>query len=184
MQPKLELVYAAPHAISRNQSGVRTSMRRQAWLASAADATERLDATAAEKLVADAFQNARVILFGFSGKHQREIRHMLRSIGCMAIATGSDLRQLQDVCAMGMGFTHVFVNIDAFEDVEDAVVALMAFRSNAPGMILVAFSESVSGDDFGTERRRICDVTLKLPVSAARLTNGMVTAFLNHADEL
>lgn len=182
MPPKLELVPVSSRPPGWTPNAAQSTGRRTAWLASAGLDSRRIEALAAEKLCRDAFEDARVVLVGFSDAHLCDTRQKLRSIGVTATASASTARQLADLSDMRLGFTHVFVDFDAFDSVEDAVDALIAFRLNAPGVIVVAFSEAVSGDDFGRERARICDATLRLPISAPRLRDGLVSAELNHAE--
>ncbi|MCC5984118.1 MAG: hypothetical protein JJU42_07120 [Rhodobacteraceae bacterium] len=184
MQAKLEPVHVDSRPLGWNAASAQGAGRRSAWLASAMLDSERLEAVATEKLLYDGFEGMCVLLVGFSHADLCDTRQKLRSIGATATATASvaALRQREDVSDMRHGFTHAFVNLDAFESVDDAVDALIAFRSNAPELIVVAFSEAISGDDFGKERARICDATLRLPISAPRLRNGLVTAEMNHAD--
>lgn len=139
-------------------------------------------ATSTERLIADAFRDTRVLLVGFPNKYQNDLLQSLRVIGVHANASAADRRQLQDLAHIGLSFTHVLLNIDVFDDEEACIEALMTVRSSAPNLVIVAFSEMVSEDDFSRERRWICDGTLKLPVSAPRLINGLVMSFLNNAD--
>lgn len=176
MQPKLELVYSAPYPIGA-PGGVQ---RRSAWFAAAAVDADRLQAKVERKLVTDSFLETRVLLIGFTGRDLHEMRQTLRAIRVSATAAVSDVGQLRDVAVMGLGFTHVLVNLDAFDDVEDGVDALLDFRAAAPELVVVVCSAMVSGDDFGSERARICDATLKLPASATRLARGLVSALSNH----
>ena len=184
MQRKLELVHDIRQPTSEKQKASRTIAARAAWLGSAVEETERLEVNAARALLADAFANTRVLLVGFEHEHICEMRQKLRYIGASAIASASSVRQLEDAADMRLGFTHIMVNFDAFGDVEVGVDALLSFRSRAPSKIVVACSEKVGGDDFGTERLRICDATLKLPISAPRLADGLLAAFLNHSEGL
>lgn len=179
MQPKLELVHSTPHPMGKPLGAPGRVQRRSAWFAAATLDVDRLEAEAKTKLVVDSFLETRVLLIGFTGPQLCEIRQTLRAIRVSATAAASNVGQLQDVAEMGLGFTHVLVNFDAFDDVEAGVDALMAFRSAAPELVVVVCSEMVSGDDFGTERARICDATLKLPTSATRLARGLVSALSN-----
>jgi hypothetical protein len=180
MQQKPEISNGMCVLTSQFSSSEARSSRRETWAKATDAAMERLDGTTAELLAVDVYQDARIILFGFSNKDLHYVKRGLQLIGYEAIASCADLKQLANLCNASMGFTHVLVNIDAFDGVEKAVEVLLSCRSEAPEMVILAFSEMVSGDDFGTERREICDVTLKLPVSVARLKSGMAAALLNH----
>lgn len=183
MQPKLELVYDANQPILRPPLPPRSVSvsARAARLAAADLEIDRLEMKVTERLPSGIFQSARVLLVGFSSVHLADIRSKLRVLNVAATAAAMDVRQLQDALDMGRGFTHIFVNLDAFEDVASGVDALMSCRPNVPDRIIVACSEMVGGDDFGSERSMICDATLKLPISTPRLANGLLTAQMNHS---
>lgn len=181
MQPRLRLVSNASHPTKEKRTTCREATSRDAWLASALEYPERLDDKATKELVSNTFQHTRVLLIGFTPRHLDDTKNKLRSIGVAATASVSSVLHLQNVCDSGLGFTHVLVNIDAFDDIEAGVEALIEYRSSAPDLIVLICSEMVGGDDFGSERARICDATLKLPISSPRLVDGFLKAFLNHS---
>lgn len=181
MQQKPKILHSTQSGLPHDPNSSGLLERREAWNGSATADMERLDDTATEMLAADAYSDPRVILFGFSNRDLHDIRLGLRLIGYEAIASCSNLEQLENIPTASMGFTHVLVNIDAFDEVEIAVEALIRFRSTDPDLVILAFSAMVSGDDFGTERRDICDATIKLPVSTARVKSGVAAAEFNHA---
>jgi len=146
------------------------------------DPFERLVRSAAIRMDGDVFSDARVLLVGFPQKHLAGLRRDLRDLGVRATAAAPSVRQLPDVAGMGLAFSHVIVHFDAFEDVEAGVNALYDFRRSSPGMVVIACSEFVSGDDLGGERAAICDATLRLPVSTPRLRDGFAAASVNHHD--
>jgi len=163
-------------------SRAQNSAERVARIVSATEETERLERKADRARLADGFSDVRVLLVGFDYDILFDIRQKLRSIGVAAAASAPSVKQLDDAADMRLGFTHILVNLDKFQDVEDGVDALIAFRSKSPDLIVVTFSEEVTGDDFGTERSPVCDATLRLPISKERLAAGLRTAFLNHSD--
>lgn len=181
MQPRLRLVSNAGHPTKAKRTTRRDATSRDAWLASALEYPERLEDKAAKALRSNTFQHTRVLLIGFTPRHLSDTIYNLRSIGVAATASLSNVHHLHNVSDVGVGFTHVLVNIDAFDDIEAGVEALMAYRSSAPDLIVLICSEMVGGDDFGSERVRICDATLKLPISLPRLVDGLVKAFLNRS---
>lgn len=122
----------------------------------------------------------RVVMAGFPVELQGSIRGQLRDVGVLSTASMHSVHQLEDLAGMAGVFTHVLVNLDAFEDVESGVEALLELRSAAPGLAVVLFSSQVAGDDLGAERSAICDATLRLPVSPTRLRRGLTAASENH----
>ncbi|MBE0455601.1 MAG: hypothetical protein IBX58_18365 [Roseovarius sp.] len=160
---------------------LKLQRRRTASLDSVFEDADRHAAKTSDQLGANAFRNTRVLLIGFATGRLRDIRQDLRSIGVSVTVAASNVRQLHDVPNIELGVTHVIVNFDAFDDVIDGVDTLMAFRETAPDLVVVLCSEVVCGDDFGVERARICDATLKLPIGAPRLARGLLSAASNQA---
>lgn len=60
------------------------------------------------------------------------------------------------------------VNADAFDLVE-IVDALISFRRRSPDLSVIILSAAFGGDEFQGERRAICDVSLRLPLSPRRI---------------
>lgn len=60
------------------------------------------------------------------------------------------------------------VNVDAF-DLGDIVDTLIAFRRNAPEVSVIILSAAFGGDEFQGERKAICDISLRLPLSFRRV---------------
>jgi hypothetical protein len=128
------------------------------------------------------FVGTRVIILGCDTVERAFIRNCLRLFGVGATATASNVEQLASVAEMGQSFTHVIIDLDAYDCKEDAVDALFDFRRRAPEIVVVAVSSRVSGDDFGLERRAICDATLCLPLTERRLRRGLVEGHANNQE--
>jgi len=167
---KLELVRGSSHPRARKSI---------AWLGALIKDSGRLETLAAEKPVANSLQHTRALLVGFSNDYLLDIRDKLRSIGFTATASMSDIRKIGDISKLKLGFGLAIINFDAFSDMDEAVEAMLELRSGMPDLSVVAVSDMVNGDDFGSERAPICDVTLKLPVSKTRLSQGLVMAQQN-----
>lgn len=122
----------------------------------------------------------RVLLIGFDGHDLVVIRHMARAAGVAACATCRNVAQLEDVTKMAGAFSHMIINFDAFETTLVAINAIMAFRERQPDVAVLLVSAAVAADDLGTERKRLCDVTLRVPLSLNRLRDGLSAATLNN----
>lgn len=127
---------------------------------------------------------ARVLLFGFESKALADINRLVRAVGVSSCAFCSDVMLLNYAIGMEGAFTHLLVNFDAFESPKEAVVSLMAFRSLTKDFILIAVSASVEGDDLTTERKAICDATLRAPLSVTRLRDGIIAASANYKSDV
>ncbi len=124
---------------------------------------------------------ARVLLIGFEGKALTDMRNMVRTIGVSLCASCSDVAPLFDVVGMEEAFTHIIVNFDTFGSTDEAVVSLMAFRALTQDFVLIVVSANVAADDLTTERKAICDATLRAPLAVARLRDGLIAASVNYA---
>lgn len=76
----------------------------------------------------------------------------------------------------------MIINLDAFSDIDVAIDLLLSFRKQRPDVIVLIASTDVIKDDLGSERIRICDVTLRMPISSQRLLGGLEAAKVNHVD--
>lgn len=122
----------------------------------------------------------RVLLCGFESRALADIRRLVRSAGVSSCASCSNVLLLRDVIGMEEAFTHLIVNLDAFGSTDEAVLYLMAFRALTSDFILIAMSASVAADDLTTERKAICDATLRAPLSVTRLRDGLIAASANY----
>jgi hypothetical protein len=116
---------------------------------------------------------ARVLLLGFQGDDLADLRNALRQSGVTTTAAIGSVKRLPEFATMQQAFSHILVNLDAYEDIEDGVNALLEFRAAARGFVVILCSAKVSGDDFGTERAAICEATFRLPVSISALQYGL-----------
>lgn len=122
--------------------------------------------------------SARVLLVAFSPEQLGELRDHLRTAGVDVTAATPNVKQLSNAGEMGAAFTHILVNIDAFDDLETGIDVLSAFRKRFSHVVVLC-SAHVADDDLGSERSTICDATLRLPVSPKRLRQGLSAASVN-----
>lgn len=164
---------------SRRQFSERSGDRAPSTTVPAGNAAsklfEKLLRKASRKLDDNPLAGSSFLLLGFGQTDAISIREQMRRLGAPVTATCSDIAQIADVPGMGAAFNGVVVNIDAFDDLDEAVDALLEFRIRAPRMIVILVSAKVANDDFGCERRPIGDVTLRAPVSERRLQQALHT---------
>lgn len=139
-------------------------------------ATERLWRNLARRIERPPFPHARVLLAGFEPDAVPALRDQLRGIGVAGAASCPSLERLSDAAAAADGSTVIVVNGDAFADAESLVDTLLALRRQAPWLAVILVSAKVARDDFGAERRMICDATLRHPVSSARMKQALQVA--------
>ncbi|PZX45715.1 hypothetical protein LY56_01740 [Roseinatronobacter thiooxidans] len=117
----------------------------------------------------------RAALMGFdhgSAARLREICAQLKVTHCAEFAS------VQILCNPGAMQAHdvIILNVDAFEDVVQAVDVLHHFRASLPSIAVILISSAVRGDDFGSERLPICDATLRAPATLPRLKGAFRAA--------
>jgi hypothetical protein len=125
-------------------------------------------------------EGARALVMGFESDLSIWIANELRSSGATACARCSSVFQILDVAQMRVGFTHLIVNMDGFADIGVAIDTLMEFRILRPHVVVIVLSENVSSDTLDSCRKSICDVTMRLPLSQKRLSNGILAANCNN----
>jgi hypothetical protein len=146
------------------------------------DDIDRLWKASEQQMTENTLTGKRALMVGFDVDALSALRRDLRALGIAPVVSCPSARQLADVATMRMNIDFLLMNFDVFEDVEDGVDALMAFRLQRPEASVVLVSRAVAGDDLGGERRVICDATLRAPVSADRLRAGLLGAIDNMAD--
>lgn len=119
-------------------------------------------------------------VLGFAEDATNTMRTLLRQVGLGPCASCMHVDQLQDIASFVEPFRYLVINIDAFEDIDAAVTALLAFRRLRADVVVILVSAAVLNDDLGDERRMICDATLRAPVSLARLHRAVPAAFENN----
>lgn len=120
-----------------------------------------------------------VLLVGFDANDAGSLQKMLSAAG---VATCNSVARLKVSQSERCAVTHLIVNADAFEDVNDLVKTLASFRKrNGEHAVMLTSSKLVS-NDLGAERRAICDVSLRFPLSHNRLVNGILAATANNRE--
>ena len=149
-------------------------VRAQGCFADVDDLAAEAFARAVRQETRESHTKARVLLLGFAEDDLADLRSHLRKAGVKTTATVPSVHRLPEFANMQQAFSHVLINLDAYDTVAHGVNALLDFRAIAPGFVVILCSAEVSADDFGTERSAICEATLRLPVSAAALQQSLV----------
>lgn len=137
---------------------------------------DRLWQTAADLQARNALSGARVALLGFDADDSAALRAVIREAGVVNRCNALPVGHLGHIGASGNLFSHVVVNLDAFEDLETAVTRMISYRQRCPQVGVILMSDLVSGDDFGSDRRPIADVTLRAPVTVDRMRRALRAA--------
>jgi len=146
------------------------------------DEIERLWEQTALRVMARTLQGSRALVMGFEVEELASIRRALRGFGIAPVASCPSATQIADVAKMHLDFDFLLIDFDAFPSVEDGVDALLEFRKRNRHAVVVLVSANVAADDLGTERRAICDATLRAPVTDERMRRGLLDALVNKAE--
>lgn len=121
-----------------------------------------------------------LLQLGFSRDDGALISETLQGLGARNVARSEQVYPLGLGKPGALRYDGLVVNLDRFADVDMGVERLMRFRRAAPSCFIVMASAGVAQDDFGHHRRAICDSTLRLPLTATRLTAAIAAALTNH----
>ncbi len=128
----------------------------------------------------DNISDASVLIIGFDNQEANALVSMVRAAGVNSLETCGSVTQINNCTLASSAFTQIFVNFDAFDDVDSAVTALLTARMLRRDIIFVLVSKAVARDDLSSERMFICDVTLRSPVSFERMCEGLLAARVNN----
>lgn len=121
-----------------------------------------------------------VLHLGFSRDDGVLLSETMHNLGARNVARSEHVYPLGLGKPGALRYDGIVVNIDRYADVEMGVDRLMRFRRACPSCFVVLATADVASDDFGHHRRAICDSTLRLPLTASRLTEALEAALLNH----
>lgn len=74
----------------------------------------------------------------------------------------------------------LLIDIDSLGGIAATIDDVIRLRDAQPGIPLILLSAEIHGSDFSTERLRLCDVTLRAPVSHSALELAIVEAACNN----
>lgn len=121
-----------------------------------------------------------ILQLGFSRYDGTLISETMHRLGARNVARSETVYPLGLGKPGSLRYDGIVVNLDRYADMESGVDRLMRFRRGCPSCFVVLATADVASDDFGHHRRAICDSTLKLPLTATRLTAALEAALLNH----
>lgn len=156
--------------------GIRVGSRAQAVQPVRLDAVRDRSATLFH---ADGFQGKTVLIVD----PQRAQRDVAACLAGNRLQTRSvvDVAVAAEIVAGGareIGL--IVVDIDSCGGISKVIPELIAFRRMSPGTPVILISAESEADDFSTIRLALCDVTLRGPVSVARLDQALADAQINN----
>lgn len=140
---------------------------------------KNLHATLVQNEKSTQLGKSHILLVGFAARDAESLREKFSIAG---VASCNSVACLNDVDLSSGTITHVMVNADAFEDFGEAVDALLSYRKRDTNSAVILASSRIAADDLGSERRPICDVSLRFPLSLNRLVDGTLMASANNRE--
>lgn len=122
----------------------------------------------------------RILQLGFAGQDRLLLTDTFNDLGAKHVAASAQVYPI-GLCRPGnLRHDGLMVNLDRFADADHGVDSLLRFRRAVPSCFVVLAASTVARDDFGHHRKAICDSTLRLPLTASRLTEALEAAVQNH----
>lgn len=124
----------------------------------------------------------RGIIVGFQEPALSQVVSYLAKMTIRTSVSVCNFEELHAAMPHLSAFDLIIMNLDSFDDMEDAIEALVTFKKAHSRFTVVAISEHVKADDLGTSRRPMCDATLKSPFGQDRFKDAVEAALENHAE--
>ena len=115
------------------------------------------------------------LLVGLDVETAGVLQAQLRRCGFSRFTAFASPRGVLENSGPNIDFDMILVDFDKFNDVDDGIEGLFDLRAHAPELPVIIVSSRVAGDDYGRERRSICDATLRKPVSGRRMATAVET---------
>lgn len=127
------------------------------------------------------FRARRAAICGTRDGNYDVIRRVLDTQLGVRTRTTFDWDKLPErLAACALDFDFAIVDTHGLRDAEDVVDFGFRLRRLAPSLPLIFLSWDVRVNDFSCERRAMCDVTLRAPVSEPSLLLGVQAALANN----
>ena len=147
-------------------------------LVSERDLSDRMDVKAEDATL----PRHRAVIVGFQEQVLSQVVSYLAEMRIRISVSMCNFVELHAAMEHLSGFDLIIMNLDSFDDIEDAIEALVMFKKTYSSFTIVAISEHVKADDFGTSRRPMCDATLRSPFGPHRFKDAVEAALENHAE--
>jgi hypothetical protein len=125
-------------------------------------------------------QGLRILQLGFGRTDGLLLSETMQRLGARNVARSDQVSPLGLGKPGSLRYDGIVVNLDRFGDVDMGIDRLLRYRRACPTSFVVIATADVASDDFGHHRRAICDSTLRLPLTASRLTEALRAALENH----
>lgn len=122
----------------------------------------------------------RILQLGFGRIDGLLLSETMQRLGARNVARSDQVSPLGLGKPGSLRYDGIVVNLDRFGDVDMGIDRLLRYRRACPTSFVVIATADVASDDFGHHRRAICDSTLRLPLTASRVTEALRAALENH----
>jgi hypothetical protein len=164
------------HGISHLNARAVAAQRWQSGLLD--ECVARLDGALTKKLKDARTEGpSSVVLIGFDSQDAAEISDLLPQRYRIATNPACPLKSGMAIPSGAV----VLVNAEHFDDLGDAVDALMTLRKTRPDLVVILASRSLNGDDLSLERSVACHASLRLPTRCGNVERVMRAATENAA---
>ena len=124
----------------------------------------------------------RICIMGFDAAQGNSIIEYLQRVAMSPSAFSASISDILEIATTHETVSMLVVNGDAFGELPDTVDALKSLREIQPHMSIVLVSSKVANDDLSDERKAICDATLSVPVTKARLDVAIRATLVNKTE--
>lgn len=125
----------------------------------------------------------RICIMGFDASQGDSIIGYLHRVAGSPNAFSASINDILEIATTHETVSMLVVNGDAFGDLPDTVDALKSLREIQPHISIVLVSSKVANDDLTDERKAICDATLSVPLTKARLDAAIRATFVNKTEQ-
>ncbi|WFE73792.1 hypothetical protein [Roseinatronobacter sp. S2] len=125
------------------------------------------------------FDGVAAAFMGFSDEAQDMQNWVYDLLRVNIMAVSYSERALEWLTTSGISLDFVIVDVEHLGGVHKAINFCLTIRKALPDMKIILISDEVSGDDFGSERKSVCDGTLMKPISQTRLLDAILICSQN-----
>ncbi|MDD7972458.1 hypothetical protein [Roseinatronobacter alkalisoli] len=125
------------------------------------------------------FDGVAVAFMAFSDETQDMQNWVYDILRVNIMAVSYSDRALEWLKSSAMKLDFVIVDVEHLGGVHQALNFCLAIRAALPDLKIILISDEVAGDDFGSERKPVCDGTLMKPISQTRLLDAVLICSQN-----
>lgn len=121
-----------------------------------------------------------ILFIGFNSDERKVLRDYLQFCPTRANTFATTVSQLYYFIDMKSSFSHLIINFDNFQEVEQGIDLLKVFRKRNSETAIILVSSTIAEDDFAVEQELLCDVALRKPTTLCRLRRALVEGMMSN----